>query len=114
MGSSAVAFPYPDDVADVLDGLGAFVEAEVIARYERHADLLDDVRRRYGPDGRYVPEVVELIRAIRTASAAAGYFDLAVPASMGGGGMGHVAYYAAWEHVYRLCGGANWLGQFTI
>jgi acyl-CoA dehydrogenase len=58
--------------------------------------------------------VVELIRAIRTASARAGYFNLAVPEAMGGGGMGQVAYYAAWEHVYHLCGGANWLGQFAL
>ena len=33
---------------------------------------------------------------------------------MGGGGMGHLAYYAAWEHVYHLCGGVNWLAQFAI
>src|ERR1700704_6903543 len=99
MGSSAIAFSYPEDVNAVLDGLEAFVKAEVIDRYTAHADLLDDVRRRYGPDGSYVPEVVDLIRAIRTASATAGYFNLAVPTSMGGGGMGHLAYYAAWEHV---------------
>jgi len=114
MKSSAVAFPYPEDIAAVVDGLEAFVKAEVITRYAKHADLLDDVRHRYGTDGVYVPEVVALIREIRTASAAAGYFNLAVPASMGGGGMGHLAYYAAWEHVYHLCGGANWLAQFAI
>jgi alkylation response protein AidB-like acyl-CoA dehydrogenase len=114
MGSSAIAFPYPEDVDDVLGGLEAFVKVEVIARFDEHRELLDDVRRRYAPDGRYAPEVVDLIRAIRTASAAAGYFNLAVPASMGGGGMGHLAYYAAWEHVYRLCGGTNWLAQFTL
>ena len=28
--------------------------------------------------------------------------------------MGHLAYYAAWEHVYHLCGGTNWLAQFAI
>ena len=114
MSSSAIAFALPDDVTDVLGGLEAFVRAEVIERYHAHADLLDDVRRRYGPDGAYAPEVVALIRAIRTASASAGYFNLAVPESMGGGGMGHLAYYAAWEHVYHVCGGANWLAQFAI
>ena len=87
---------------------------EVIDRFEAHVELLDDVRRRYTADGRYSPEVVELIRAIRTASADAGYFNLAVPASMGGGGMGHLAYYAAWQHVYHRCGGTNWLAQFAL
>ena len=72
------------------------------------------MRRRYAPDGRYVPEVVDLIRAIRTASATAGYFNLAVPSSMGGGEMGHLAYYAAWELRFRLCGGVNWLAQFAL
>jgi acyl-CoA dehydrogenase len=114
MSSSAIAVAYPEDVSAVLDGLEAFVRVEVIDRFKAHADLLDDVRRRYSPDGRYTREVVELIRAIRTASARAGYFNLAVPASMGGGGLGHVAYYAAWEHVYHLCGGTNWLAQFAI
>ena len=114
MGSSAVAFPYPDDIDAVLDGLTAFVRAEVIDRYAANVHLLDDVRHRYGPDGVYVPEVVDLIRAIRTASARAGYFNLAVPEAMGGGGMGLLAYYAAWEHVYHLCGGTNWLAQFAI
>ena len=114
MGSSAVAFPYPEDVDAVLDGLEAFVRTEVIDRYQAHAHLLDDVRLRYDAAGVYVPEVVDLIRAIRTASARAGYFNLAVPEAMGGGGMGHLAYYAAWEHVYHLCGGTNWLAQFAI
>jgi acyl-CoA dehydrogenase len=114
MSSSAIAFPYPDDVGAVLEGLEAFVRVEVIDRFAAHAHLLDDVRQRYGPNGGYAPEVVDLIRAIRKASATAGYFNMSVPTSMGGGGMGQLAYYAAWEHVYHLCGGTNWLAQFAI
>jgi acyl-CoA dehydrogenase len=114
MSSSAIAFPLPDGVDAVLDGLEAFVKAEVISRYTEHADLLEDVRRRYSADGSYAPAVVDLIRAIRMSSAAAGYFNMAVPSAMGGGGMGHVAYYAAWERVYHLCGGTNWLAQFAL
>ena len=114
MSSAAIAQPLPDDVEAVLEGLEAFVKAEVIVRHDQHADLLDDARRRFGPDGAYAPEVVELIRAIRMASARAGYFNLAVPTSLGGGGMGFLAYYAAWEHIYHLCGGTRWLAQFAI
>jgi acyl-CoA dehydrogenase len=114
MSSAAIAFPLPDDVEAVVEGLDGFVRAEVIARYEKHAELLDDPRRRFGPDGVYAPEVVAIIKEIRTASAEAGYFNLAVPESMGGGGMGFLAYYAAWEHIYHLCGGTNWLAQFAI
>src|SRR5689334_7231079 len=114
MPSDAVAFALPDDVEDVVSGLEAFVKAEVIARHDANAELLDDVRRRYTPSGIYAPEVVELIKTIRKASAHAGYFNLAVPTSMGGGGMGYLAYYAAWERIYHLCGGCRWLAQFAI
>ena len=78
------------------------MRAEVITRSDKHADLLDDVRRRYGPDGAYAPEVVASSsgRSARPRPSA-GYFNLAVPESMGGGGMGHLAYYAAWEHIYH-------------
>ena len=114
MGSSAVAFPYPDDIDAVLDGLEAFVRAEVIDRYAANADLLDDVRHRYGPDGGYVPEVVDLIRAIRTASAAPATSTWPCPSRWAAAAWAMLAYYAAWEHVYHLCGGTNWLAQFAI
>lgn len=112
--SSAVAWELPDDVQAVVEGVDAFTRAEVIPRWEDNHALLDDVRQRYDGTGRYSDQVVAIINEIRQASARAGYFNLAVPASMGGGGLGHLAYYAAWERIYHLCGGANWLGQFTI
>lgn len=114
MPNSAIALPVPDELEDVLDGLERFVKAEVIARSDAHQELLEDVRRRFGPTGAYSPEVVELIREIRMASAEAGYFNLAVPEAMGGGGMGYLAYLAAWERIYHLCGGRRWLAQFAI
>ncbi|MGB5758001.1 MAG: acyl-CoA dehydrogenase family protein, partial [Acidimicrobiales bacterium] len=112
--SNAVGFPLPEEIEAVVDGVEAFTRAEVIPRWDANHALLDDVRRRYDESGRYADEVVAIIREIRMASADAGYFNLAVPAAMGGGGLGHLAYYAAWERVYHLCGGANWLAQFTI
>ena len=114
MANDAIAFPLPVEVEDVLAGLEQFVKAEVISRHDRHADLLDDARKRFAPNGAYAPEVVGLIREIRMASARAGYFNLAVPESMGGGGLGLVAYFAAWERIYHLCGGTRWLAQFAI
>ncbi len=114
MANAALAFALPDDLEDVLDGLERFVRAEVIAVHDANQELLEDVRRRFGPDGAYSPEVVALIRQIRMASAKAGYFNLSVPESMGGGGLGLVAYLAAWERIYHLCGGRRWLAQFAI
>jgi acyl-CoA dehydrogenase len=114
MSTGAIAFALPSDIEAVVDGVQRFVEAEVIPRHRAHAELLDDARRRYDEAGRYAPEVVALIREIRTASAKAGFFNLAVPEAMGGGGLGHLAYFAAWERIYHRCGGTRWLAQFAI
>ncbi len=114
MPNSAIALPVPEELEDVLDGLERFVKTEVIARSDAHQELLEDVRQRFGPTGAYSPAVVELIREVRMASAEAGYFNLAVPQSMGGGGMGYLAYLSAWERIYHLCGGRRWLAQFAI
>lgn len=101
---TAIAFDIPADIREITAGLERFLRAEVIARHDKHPDLLEDPRRRYGPDGRYVPEVVELIRQVRMASAEAGYFNLCVPRSLGGIGQGHLAYYVCWEMINRVCG----------
>jgi acyl-CoA dehydrogenase len=106
-----------DDLAmtdDLLDGLEAFARAEVLGRHERHAELLDDPRRRYDESGRFVPEVVEVIRDLRAASAREGWFNLAVPEHLGGAGLGHLAYFLAWERVYATCPPSAWLAQFAI
>ena len=68
---TAIAFDYPPEIEALRDGIAAFVRREVIGRHERHADILDDPRKCYAPDGRYAPEVIEIIREIRMASAEA-------------------------------------------
>ena len=111
---TAIGFEIPADIARIVAGLERFVHAEVVARHAKHAALLDDPRQRYGPDGRFVPAGVGLIREVRVASAAAGYFNLCVPVSMGGLGQGHLAYYVAWEAINHLCGPHHWLGTFAL
>jgi len=111
---TAIAFDIPAELERITAGLERFLRAEVIARHEKHGELLEDPRRRYGPDGRYTPEVVELIRQVRVASAEAGYFNLCVPTSLGGLGQGYLAYYVCWEMINRLCGPHHWLGTFAL
>lgn len=111
---SAIAFDIPGEIQQIAHGLERFLHAEVMARHDKHPDLLDDPRRRYGADGRYAPEVVELIRQVRMASAEAGYFNLCVPPSLGGLGQGYLAYYVCWEMINRLCGPHRWLGTFAL
>jgi len=111
---TAIAFEIPPELSRITAGLERFLRAEVVARHEKHADLLDDPRARYGADGRYAPPVVELIREVRMASAAAGYFNLCVPPALGGLGQGYLAYYVCWEVINRLCGPHHWLGTFAL
>jgi len=111
---SAIAFEYPAEIQALRDGIEAFIRAEVIPRHERHAALLHDDRRKYDETGRYVPEVLALIREVRMAAARAGYYAMSAPESLGGGGLGRVAYFAAWETVFRACGSAHWLGHWIV
>lgn len=111
---SAIGFDIPEELGRIVAGLERFVRAEVLARHEKHGAILDDPRERYTPDGRYAPPVVELIREVRMAAAAAGYFNLCVPVSLGGLGQGYLAYYVAWEAINRLCGPHHWLGTFAL
>ena len=111
---SSIAFEIPDEIHALCDGLGAFLKAEVISRHEAHHDLLSNGRHTYDENGRYVEEVIELIREVRMAAAKAGYYNMCVPEELGGSGLGMLAYYVAWEHSFRLCGPHNWLAVYAI
>ena len=48
------------------------------------------------------------------ASAEAGFFQMCVPESLGGSGFGHLAYYVAWEAMFRHCGPQNFLMLYAL
>ena len=52
----SIGFELPDDLAQVMDGLVRFAEQEILPRHERHADLLENPRRRYLESGALSPE----------------------------------------------------------
>ena len=111
---SAIAFDLPPEIVAVRAAVETFVRREVLPRHARHAALIDDPRRRYATDGRYADAVYAVIREVRMASSAAGFFNMCVPAAIGGGGLGHLAYFVAWQTVYHTCGGRNFLAPYTI
>jgi acyl-CoA dehydrogenase len=111
---SAIAVPLPDDVAAARDGLLAFAEREVIPRHEQNKAFFEDPRTMFEVDGRFSPRLLTLIREVRTASAEAGFFHMCVPEALGGGGLGHLAYYAAWEALFHRCGPQNWLMLYAL
>lgn len=111
---SAIAFDIPDEINQIAESVEAFCKKEVIARHEKHHDLLNDPRNTYRKDGRMEDAVVEQIRAVRMASAEAGFYNVSVPEDLGGAGFGMLAYYVLLERIYRLCGAHHWLCDFVI
>ncbi len=111
---SAIAFPIPEEIAALADGVDRFLKAEVFPRHERDHALLSDPRRTFGEDGRYIPAVVEHIRQVRMAAATAGYYTMSAPSELGGGGLGLLAYFVVWERIYRTIGSHYWLGAYVV
>jgi alkylation response protein AidB-like acyl-CoA dehydrogenase len=111
---SAIAFELPPEVREACAGLEAFARAEVMPRHEKHRALLEDPRKLYREDGRFSDQAVALIREVRRAAAKAGFYSMCVPRALGGGGLGHLAYYAGWERLFHLCGPQNWLMLYVI
>jgi len=101
---AAIAFEYPEEIKAIREGIGTFLRNEVIPLHNNNADILEDERRKYRPDGGYSEELVGLMRQVRVKSAAAGYFNMCVPERMGGSGLGYVAYFAAWEKLFHTTG----------
>jgi acyl-CoA dehydrogenase len=97
------------EIDSVLDGLRRFVAAEVTPFETALCDVLADPRRTYDPDGRYCAEVQHARREIRMRSARAGFYQMFVPDSLGGGGLGALALYAVWEDLYHRSGMRHWL-----
>ena len=79
---TAIAFPIPDDVIAIADGIEVFLRREVFPRHQSDHTLLSDPRRKYTEDGRSVPAVVDHIRGVRIAAAKAGYYSISVLATM--------------------------------
>lgn len=102
------------DIATILDGLDDFLAAEVDTRHFEFAHLLSGNAATYDSSGCYVPAVRELISQVRQAAATAGYYTMCVPQNLGGGGMGFLTYYAAWEHMFRRCAAQKWLATYVV
>lgn len=111
---TSIAFEIPEEIAALREGVAAFVKAEVIPRHEKHKKLLSETSQKYTPSGAYTEPVLDLIREVRMAAARAGYYAMSAPTELGGGGLGYLAYFVAWEQIYRLCGARYWLGQYAI
>jgi len=111
---SAIAIELPEDVLAARDGILAFAEQEILPRHTKHQALFDNPRALYEEDGRFSKALQELISEVRQTSAAAGFYQMCVPENLGGGGLGHLAYYAAWQALFHRCGPQNWLMLYAL
>jgi acyl-CoA dehydrogenase len=111
---AAIAVELPEEVRVARDGLVAFAQAEIIPRHEKHRALLEDPRILCREDGRHSDEAVALIRERRTHRREGGLLrDVRAGESPVAEG-GHLAYYAGWEELFRVCGPQNWLMLYVI
>jgi alkylation response protein AidB-like acyl-CoA dehydrogenase len=110
----AIAAEIPEELVQITSAVEAFCKVEVIARHAQHHSLLNNPRNTYREDGSLSDEAIEQIRAVRMASAKAGFFNVSTPKSLGGSELGMIAYYTLIEAVYRLCGPHHWLCDFVI
>jgi len=106
---SAIAIDLPEEITAARDGIVAFAKHEVIPRHVENRALFEDPRTLYREDGRFSDAAIELIREVRMASAEAGFYQMCAPEALGGAGLGHLAYYVAWEALFHACGPQNWL-----
>ena len=111
---SAIAFDIPEDILAMREGLRAFAEAEILPRHEANLDLFEDQRRLYDSDGRFSAELLHLIGEVRRAASKAGYYQMCVPEELGGGGLGHLAYFVGFEELFHTCGPQNWLMLYAV
>ena len=111
---SAIAFDIPEDILAMREGLRAFAEAEILPRHEANLDLFEDQRRLYDSDGRFSEELLNLIGEVRRAASKAGYYQMCVPEELGGGGLGHLAYFVGFEELFHTCGPQNWLMLYAV
>ena len=105
-GSSEIGIP--EDIRDIVKGavtgITQFIDAEVLPLEQDLGDLLIDERKFFDERGKAVPEAMEARKQVRMKSAAAGYYGMFAPESVGGGGRGVRIMVFVEEAMYRKYG----------
>jgi acyl-CoA dehydrogenase len=105
-GSSEIGIP--EDIRDIVKGavtgITQFIDAEVLPLEQELGDLLIDERKFFDERGKAVPEAMEARKQVRMKSAAAGYYGMFAPESVGGGGLGVRIMVFVEEAMYRKYG----------
>ncbi len=103
--SDTEATESPEAVAKgIIDGLCAFVDAEVVPLEEKHRAVLADERKLFRDDGRLVEEVAEARQNVRRMSSKNGFYTMLAPEQIGGGGLATPPGMLILEALYRKYG----------
>lgn len=92
------------EIDDVIAGLCDFVDRAVMPIQDRLGESFSDPRLYFNEDGVEAEAITEARRQVRQASAAAGYYTMFVPESLGGGGQGNECYFRCIEELGRRYG----------
>jgi acyl-CoA dehydrogenase len=92
------------DLDELVDGLRAFVAGEVEPLERANQELLENQRLAWDERGGHSADVLALMRQVREKSAEAGYYAMFAPEAVGGGGLGLLALYRAWEGLSHAVG----------
>lgn len=93
-----------DVVKGTIDGLHQFVDQEVVPLEREHQAVLADERKLFNEHGYLVPEIRQARDGVRRKSAAAGFYTMLAPESIGGGGLPFVGAGYVLESLYRKVG----------
>lgn len=102
------------DTDQVVNGLLAFNKSVVDPLTEGLHDILENPRKHYELDGRYHPDLVATLRTVRREAATAGYYSMCVPAAIGGGGLGRLTFFKAWDALTSKYGPGENLPYFSV
>lgn len=104
----------PEEVAAVADAMIKFVDREVVPLEQANRELLSSERNVFGPDGRFVDEVLALRKQVRMRSAELGFYNLFGLEELGGDGLGAQAALYLQERLNAHCGPGRLLVQTVV
>jgi acyl-CoA dehydrogenase len=89
---------------EFLGGLESFVDSFVIPLEQENEEIFHSPDRLYAKNGGFSPEVVQLFKKVRSASAEAGYFAAFCPVDIGGAGLGSAMMVRAYDRLHHRYG----------
>jgi acyl-CoA dehydrogenase len=92
------------DDQQIVDGLHAFIDQEILPIQNQLKADFEDPRRYYGEDGRESPVITNARKEARQKAAQAGFYTMFCPEEFGGANLGMRLWYVCWESIFHRYG----------